>query len=29
MIFPAEFIEEYKLASTDHDGWIYFEIRHG
>ncbi len=25
--FPAEFIEEYKLAGTDRDGWIYFEIR--
>jgi hypothetical protein len=24
---PAEFIEEYKLAGTDRDGWIYFEIR--
>jgi radical SAM superfamily enzyme YgiQ (UPF0313 family) len=26
---PAEFIEEYKLAGTDRDGWIYFEIRRG
>jgi hypothetical protein len=26
---PAEFIEEYKLAGTDQDGWIYFEIRRG
>ena len=26
---PAEFIEEYKLAGTDCDGWIYFEIRRG
>jgi hypothetical protein len=26
---PAEFIEEYKLAGTDRDGWIYFEIRCG
>jgi hypothetical protein len=25
----AEFIEEYKLAGTDRDGWIYFEIRRG
>ena len=24
---PAEFIEEYKLAGTDRDSWIYFEIR--
>ncbi len=23
---PAAFIEEYKLAGTDRDGWIYFEI---
>ncbi len=23
---PAEFIEEYKLAGKDRDGWIYFEI---
>ncbi len=23
----AEFIEEYKLAGRDRDGWIYFEIR--
>jgi hypothetical protein len=26
---PAEFIKEYKLAGTDRDGWIYFEIRRG
>ena len=26
---PAEFIEEYKLAGKDRDGWIYFEIRRG
>jgi len=26
---PAEFIEEYKLAGTDRDGWIYFKIRRG
>jgi hypothetical protein len=26
---PAEFIEEYKLAGTDRDGWIYLEIRRG
>jgi hypothetical protein len=26
---PAELIEEYKLAGTDRDGWIYFEIRRG
>jgi len=26
---PAEFIEEYKLAGTDRDGWVYFEIRRG
>jgi hypothetical protein len=26
---PAGFIEEYKLAGTDRDGWIYFEIRSG
>ena len=26
---PDEFIEEYKLAGTDRDGWIYFEIRRG
>ncbi len=25
----AEIIEEYKLAGTDRDGWIYFEIRRG
>jgi hypothetical protein len=25
----TEFIEEYKLAGTDRDGWIYFEIRRG
>ncbi len=27
--FPAEFIEEYKLAGRDRDGWIYFEICQG
>ncbi len=26
---PAEFIEEYKLAGRDRDGWIYFEICRG
>ncbi len=26
---PDEFIEEYKLAGTDRDGWIYFEICRG
>jgi hypothetical protein len=26
---PAEFIEEYKLAGTDRNGWIYFEIHRG
>jgi hypothetical protein len=26
---PEEFIEEYKLAGTDRDGWIYFKIRRG
>jgi hypothetical protein len=26
---PAEFIEEYKLAGTDRNGWIYFEICRG
>jgi hypothetical protein len=26
---PAEFMEEYKLAGTDPEGWIYFEIRQG
>jgi hypothetical protein len=26
---PAEFIEEYKLAGTDRDSWIYFEICRG
>jgi len=25
----AKFIEEYKLAGTDCDGWVYFEIRRG
>jgi hypothetical protein len=26
---PAEFIEEYKLAGRDRDGWIYFKICQG
>jgi hypothetical protein len=26
---PAEFIEEYKLADRDRDGWINFKIRQG
>ena len=26
---PIEFMEEYKLAGTDRDGWIYFKIRQG
>jgi hypothetical protein len=26
---PTEFIEEYKLAGRDRDGWIYFEICQG
>ncbi len=26
---PAEFIEEYKLAGADRNGWIYFKIRRG
>ncbi len=26
---PVEFIEEYKLAGSDCDGWIYFEICQG
>ena len=26
---PAKFIEEYKLAGRDHNGWIYFEIFRG
>jgi hypothetical protein len=26
---PAEFIEEYKLAGSDRDSWIYFEICQG
>jgi hypothetical protein len=25
----TEFIEEYKLAGTDRNGWIYFEICQG
>ena len=24
-----KFIEEYKLAGRDRDGWVYFEIRRG
>ena len=26
---PTEFIEEYRLAGTDRDGWIYFKICQG
>ena len=26
---PEEFVAEYKLAGTDRDGWIYFEIGRG
>jgi hypothetical protein len=29
IIIPKEFIEEYKLAGHDRDGWIYFKICQG